>query len=90
MPTARTEFDPSALRDFRQARDLTHEGLALLLNVNRTAVTQWESGDKVPSRENLFALADVFGVRVDRLVRRTNGKSSGRPTRRSVATEHAA
>ena len=89
MPTARTEFDPAALRKFREARNLTHEGLALLLDLNRTAITQWEAGDKQPSRSNLFALADVFGVRVDRLVRRTNGRQH-QATRQSAPTSEAA
>jgi transcriptional regulator with XRE-family HTH domain len=43
--------------------------LAEKLGVSRQAVSQWEQGQSRPEVENLVALADVFQVSLDRLVR---------------------
>ena len=47
----------------------TLEQLAERLGVTRQAVAKWESGATLPDLENCQALADLFGVSVDDLLR---------------------
>ena len=41
---------------------MSQEELARKLAVSRQAVSKWECGDALPSTENLFALAELYGV----------------------------
>jgi len=84
-----TEFSPAALKSYREAKGLTQDGLALLINVSRPAICQYESGDRTPSLGVFNALADALGVRPDRLLRRTNGQQH-RATRPAAPTSEAA
>jgi transcriptional regulator with XRE-family HTH domain len=42
-----------------------------MLNVSRQAVSKWEAGNSLPELEKLIAIADIFNVSVDYLVRDT-------------------
>ncbi len=54
----------------RKDRGFSQEELAERIGVSRQAVSKWESGESYPDIENLIALSDVFGVSIDRLIRR--------------------
>lgn len=56
------------IRECRQKAHLSQEKVAELVGVSRQAVTKWETGQSSPSTENLFRLAEIFGITVDFLV----------------------
>lgn len=58
------------LRKFRVARGLTQDELARLLGVNRTTVTQWETGTNHPRATMLVKLAKILRCSVDDLLRK--------------------
>lgn len=51
----------------RRRCGLSQERVAEQVGVSRQAVTKWESGQSMPSTENLFKLAELFGTTVDLL-----------------------
>ena len=57
------------LRERRAACRMTQEFVAESLGVSRQAVSKWESGKTDPSTANLLALADLYGIPVDELLR---------------------
>ena len=59
----------SRIIELRSARGLSQEALANELGLSRQAVSRWERGEALPDTENLIALADLFGVTLDELVR---------------------
>jgi|GEM_PF-3397588 len=59
----------SRIVELRGTADLSQEGLANELGLSRQAVSRWERGEALPDTENLIALADLFGVTLDELVR---------------------
>lgn len=60
-----------ALREHRQHRELTQEELADLAQLNRTYIGLLERGQRQPSLETVFQLADALEVSASRLVSRT-------------------
>lgn len=57
------------LKIFRKNSGLTQEQIAEKIGVSRQAVAKWENGDALPDIDNIIALADVYEVTVDSLVR---------------------
>lgn len=57
------------LKQLRKEKHLSQEELAELMEVSRQAVSKWESGDTLPDLENLIALAELYNVTLDNLVR---------------------
>ena len=57
----------------RKAAGLTQEQLGELLGVTRQAVSKWESGASDPSTSNLLALARLYGVSAEELLREAAG-----------------
>ena len=51
--------------------NMTQEFLADRLGVSRQAVSKWESGASAPSTTNLMALAKVFDVSAEELLKET-------------------
>ena len=49
-------------------KGLNQNELAELCGVSPSSVSQWESGEKRPRRDNLKKLADVLGVSVEYLL----------------------
>ncbi len=64
------EFAFNSLKLFRQKYGYTQEQIAEKLGVSRQAVAKWERGDSLPDIENVIALADLYEVSVDSLVRK--------------------
>lgn len=56
------------LKELRKERNLKQEELALLLNVDRTTVSNWERGEKQPSLDILIRLHAIYGVTLDEIV----------------------
>lgn len=57
------------IKAHRMARNMTQEFIAGELGVSRQAVSKWESGASEPSTSNLLALAKLFGVSPEELLR---------------------
>ena len=53
----------------RKDKGLTQEALANILGVSNQAVSKWESGASDPSTTNLMALAKLFGVSAEDLLK---------------------
>lgn len=61
------------LKELREMRGLSQEGLAKRLNIPRSSITHYESGvDRLPRQNRLNELADFFGVSVDYLIGRAD------------------
>lgn len=53
----------------RKQKHLTQEELALRLNVSPQAVSKWENDLSIPDITLLIALADLFNISLDELIR---------------------
>lgn len=62
-------FDYNNLKLYRKKSGFTQEQIAEKLGVSRQAVAKWERGETLPDIENVIALADLYEVSVDGLVR---------------------
>ncbi|MDE6728034.1 MAG: helix-turn-helix domain-containing protein [Oscillospiraceae bacterium] len=62
-------MDFNNLKYFRKKNGYTQEQVAEKIGVSRQAVAKWERGEALPDIENVVALADIYGVTVDSLVR---------------------
>ena len=59
------------LKQHRLNCKMTQEFVAETLGVRRQAVSKWESGASAPSTTNLMALAKVFDVSAEELLKET-------------------
>ena len=57
------------LKQHRTNCKMTQEFVAEALGVSRQAVSKWESGASDPSTTNLMALAELYGVAAEDLLR---------------------
>ena len=58
-----------AIKDHRSRCKMTQEFVAETIGVSRQAVSKWESGASDPSTSNLFALAKLFGISAEELLK---------------------
>lgn len=58
-----------ALKAHRMECKMTQEFVAEHLGISRQAVSKWETGTSDPSTSNLLALAKLYGIRADELLR---------------------
>lgn len=58
------------LREERTRCKMTQEFVAESLGVSRQAVSKWENGTSDPSTSNLLALAKLYGVSAEDLLKR--------------------
>ncbi|MGI6544867.1 MAG: helix-turn-helix transcriptional regulator [Fastidiosipilaceae bacterium] len=58
-----------ALRENRSRCKMTQEFVAESLGVSRQAVSKWENGSSEPSTSNLLALAKLYGISAEELLR---------------------
>ncbi|MBQ6960830.1 MAG: helix-turn-helix transcriptional regulator [Clostridia bacterium] len=56
------------LRECREKAKLSQKQVAFEVGVKPPTVSQWESGIKKPSRDNIVKLASIYGVTVDYLM----------------------
>ena len=66
------------LRAERTRCKMTQEFVAETLGVSRQAVSKWENGTADPSTANLLALAKLYGVSAEDLLRSAAGRGSVR------------
>lgn len=57
------------LKNHRTQNKMTQEFVAETIGVSRQSVSKWEQGITDPSTSNLFALAKLFGVTVEELLK---------------------
>lgn len=62
-------MDYNNLKLYRKKLGLTQEQIAEQLGVSRQAVAKWERGETLPDIDNVIALADMYEVTIDSLVR---------------------
>ncbi len=55
------------LKAARESAGMSQKQVAITLKVSGPTVSQWESGKKTPTLENLRALASLYGVSLDYL-----------------------
>lgn len=58
-----------AIKEYRTKSNMTQEFIAERIGVSRQAVSKWERGTSDPSTSNLFALADLFDITVEELLK---------------------
>ena len=57
------------LKNYRTQNKMTQEFVAEAVGVSRQSVSKWEQGITDPSTSNLFALAKLFGVSAEELLK---------------------
>ena len=57
------------LKEYRTRGNMTQEFVAEQLGISRQAVSKWENGTSDPSTSNLLALAKLYGVSAEELLR---------------------
>ena len=57
------------LKEYREKCNMTQEFVAEALGVSRQAVSKWETGSSDPSTANLLALAKLYGVSAEDLLK---------------------
>lgn len=57
------------IRKHRIDSGMSQEVLAQRLGVTRQAISKWENGSSDPSATNLMALADVFNIKVEDMLK---------------------
>ena len=63
------------LRENRMRCKMTQEFVAETLGVSRQAVSKWENGTSDPSTSNLMALAKLYGISAEELIREADSHS---------------
>ncbi len=58
------------LRDLRTERSMTQEFVAESLGISRQAVSKWENGTSEPSTTNLIAIAKLYGIKPEELLKK--------------------
>ena len=56
------------IKQFRKAKGMTQEELAVKLHIVRQTVSKWEKGLSVPDADVVIQLADLLGVSVHQLL----------------------
>lgn len=72
---------------YRKQKGFSQEELAERIGVSRQAVSKWERAEASPDTDNLIALADVYGVTLDELLKRepaTESEPEAEPPRDKV------
>lgn len=77
-------FDYNNLKLYRKKCGFTQEQVAEKLGVSRQAVAKWERGETLPDIENVIALADLYEVSVDSLVRNLTSFSESSSERKHM------
>lgn len=57
------------LKEHRMRCKMTQEFVSEAIGVSRQAVSKWENGSSDPSTSNLMALAKLYGVSTDELLK---------------------
>ena len=63
------EILATRLRELRKEKGFTQKELADKLNISFQAVSKWENGTSDPSTSNLLALAKLYEISVEELLK---------------------
>ena len=81
------------IRAARKAKGMTQDELASALNITRTGISKWETGDRVPDAEMLLHLSEVLEYNFTRSsaesVSRAN-EETGKPVKKEAPAERMA
>lgn len=55
------------IKELRNVNRMSQEKIAEMLDVSRQAVSKWETGQSMPTTENLIAIAKIFNVPLEQL-----------------------
>ena len=58
------------LKELRNDKNMTQEFVAESLGVSRQAVSKWENGTSEPSTTNLIAIAKLYGIEPEELLKK--------------------
>lgn len=75
------------IRQYRKAKGLSQEELAIKLNVVRQTVSKWEKGLSVPDSEMLVALAQALDTSVGALLDETAERVEDEPSLQALAAK---
>lgn len=75
------------IRFLREESNLTQVALADILNVGNVAVSQYESGTRVPSDDVKIRIADYFNVSLDYLLGRPQSRIDYKKTKAEILEE---
>lgn len=75
------------LQKLRQKEGMSQDALAERLDVSRQAVSRWERDETMPETDKVVALADLFGVTTDYLLRQ-GAEEEPQAARPAAATPH--
>ena len=59
----------NTIRAGRKAKGLSQNELAMLMGVDRTTVTKWETGKAFPKTKMLMQLSEVLGIPLEDLLK---------------------
>ncbi|MDT3325234.1 MAG: helix-turn-helix domain-containing protein [Bacillota bacterium] len=59
------KFVGMKIKEFRKNKKLTQQGLADLVGVKNSAISNYEQGTRIPKRDFLFRVANALGVSID-------------------------
>lgn len=68
------------LKFYRLKQNMLQRDVAKKVNVSRSTVTKWETGDAVPRTDKLKKLAALFNCTVDELLSDEESASTGART----------
>ena len=71
----------------RKKRGWSQEELAEQLSVSRQSVSKWEGAQAVPDLQKIIAMADIFGVSTDYLIKDEFGEEDLRPAQNPTLEE---
>jgi len=63
------------LKEHRIKCNMTQEFVAESIGVSRQAVSKWENGTSDPNTSNLFALANLYNVNAEELLKNTSASA---------------
>ncbi|MCL6584990.1 MAG: helix-turn-helix transcriptional regulator [Anoxybacillus sp.] len=76
------------LKYLRKQQNWTQEDVAQKLNMSRSQISKWETGETLPDLQSLEKLSDLYGVSIDSLVgRRPSKQQLLREVNRLYATD---
>lgn len=64
------------LKQLREQKRLSQDGLAMKINVSQSTISAYEVGERTPDLETLITLACFFDVSIDYLVGRSDVKQN--------------
>lgn len=69
------EFLANHLLELRKARRLSRQAVADAIKISARSYQRYENAEREPTASVLIALADFYGVTLDDLVGRSNGRT---------------